>query len=67
MSEPQILAVTGATGAQVGGLVQAILSDPARRFAARAITRKPDSEKARALAADASRMQRTSNRSISSR
>jgi len=51
MSEPQILAVTGATGAQGGGLVQAILSDPARRFAARAITRKPDSEKARALAA----------------
>lgn len=51
MSEQKILAVTGATGAQGGGLVQAILSDPERRFAARAITRKPDSEKARALAA----------------
>jgi uncharacterized protein YbjT (DUF2867 family) len=51
MSEQKIIAVTGATGAQGGGLVQAILSDPERRFAARAITRKPDSEKARALAA----------------
>lgn len=51
MSDRKILAVTGATGAQGGGLVRAILNDPERRFAARAITRKPDSEKARALAA----------------
>ena len=51
MSEKQIIAVVGATGAQGGGLVRAILADPERRFAARAITRKTDSEKARALAA----------------
>src|SRR5215468_7370851 len=47
----QIIAVVGATGAQGSGLVRAILQDPERRFTARGITRKPDSEKARALAA----------------
>ena len=47
----KIIAVTGATGTQGGGLVRAILADPERRFTARAITRKPDSDKARALAA----------------
>ncbi|HEY1332733.1 MAG TPA: NmrA family NAD(P)-binding protein, partial [Myxococcaceae bacterium] len=36
---------------QGGGLVRAILEDPEKRFVARAITRKPDAEKARALAA----------------
>ena len=46
-----VIAVVGATGAQGSGLVRAILQDPERRFTARAITRKPDSEKARALAA----------------
>jgi uncharacterized protein YbjT (DUF2867 family) len=51
MAERKVLAVMGATGAQGGGLVRAILADPERRFAARAITRKPDSEKAQALAA----------------
>jgi uncharacterized protein YbjT (DUF2867 family) len=51
MAEKRIIAVIGATGAQGGGLVRAILADPERRFAARAITRKPDSEKAQALAA----------------
>jgi len=51
MVERKIIAVMGATGAQGGGLVRAILADPERRFAARAITRKPDSEKAQALAA----------------
>ena len=52
MSEQKIIAVVGATGAQGGGLVRAILADPDRRFAVRAITRDPDSdsEKARALA-----------------
>jgi uncharacterized protein YbjT (DUF2867 family) len=50
MAEQKIIAVVGATGAQGGGLVRAILADPERRFAARAITRKTDSEKARALA-----------------
>jgi uncharacterized protein YbjT (DUF2867 family) len=46
----KILAVTGSTGAQGGGLIRAILDDPASEFTVRAITRKPDSEKAKALA-----------------
>jgi uncharacterized protein YbjT (DUF2867 family) len=46
----KIIAVTGATGAQGGGLVRAILADPSGAFAARAITRKPTGEKAQALA-----------------
>ena len=50
-SKKPVIAVVGATGAQGSGLVRAILQDPDRRFTARAITRKPDSEKARALAA----------------
>lgn len=50
MAQKRILAVTGATGAQGGGLVRAILADPAGGFAVRAITRDPGSEKARALA-----------------
>jgi uncharacterized protein YbjT (DUF2867 family) len=48
MSE-KIIAVTGATGAQGGGLVRAILADPAGGYTARAITRNPDSDAARAL------------------
>jgi uncharacterized protein YbjT (DUF2867 family) len=48
----KIIAVTGATGAQGGGLVRAILDDPAGGFTARAITRSPDSDAARALAFD---------------
>ncbi|MDQ3071065.1 MAG: NmrA/HSCARG family protein [Acidobacteriota bacterium] len=51
MSDKKIIAVIGATGAQGGGLMRAILADKSGQFAARAITRKPDSEKARALAA----------------
>ena len=39
MAEKKIIAVVGATGAQGGGLVRAILSDPSGGFAARAITR----------------------------
>lgn len=42
----KIIAVTGATGAQGGGLVRAILADTSGDFVARAITRKPDSDKA---------------------
>lgn len=50
MPDRKIIAVFGATGAQGGGLVRAIAADPNGGFTARAITRKPDSEKARALA-----------------
>lgn len=50
MADQKVIAVVGATGAQGGGLVRAILDDPGGGFAARAITRSVDSEKARALA-----------------
>jgi uncharacterized protein YbjT (DUF2867 family) len=50
MAEKKIIAVVGATGAQGGGLVRAILNDPNGGFAARAITRDATSDKARALA-----------------
>lgn len=50
MAAKKIIAVTGATGAQGGGLVRAILDDPSGELAARAITRNPDSDKAKALA-----------------
>jgi uncharacterized protein YbjT (DUF2867 family) len=49
MAEKKIIAVVGATGAQGGGLVRAILADPQGGFAARAITRKATSDKAREL------------------
>jgi uncharacterized protein YbjT (DUF2867 family) len=51
MSEKKLIAVVGATGAQGGGLVRAILEDPAQTFAVRALTRNPDSAGAKALAA----------------
>jgi len=51
MTEGKIIAVIGATGAQGGGLVRAILADPASGFRARAITRNPSSDAAKALAA----------------
>lgn len=44
-----VIAVVGATGNQGGGLVRAILADPT--FQARALTRDPQSEKGRQLAA----------------
>ena len=50
MADKKIIAVVGATGAQGGGLVRAILADRNGAFVARAITRKPDSDKASALA-----------------
>lgn len=51
MSGKKIIAVTGATGSQGGGLVRAITSDPAGEFAARALTRDVNSEAAKSLAA----------------
>jgi uncharacterized protein YbjT (DUF2867 family) len=50
MAERKIIAVVGATGAQGGGLVRAILSDKGGPFAARAITRDVNSAKAKELA-----------------
>ena len=50
MAEKKIIAVFGATGAQGGGLARAILHDAHGGFAARVITRDPQSEKSRALA-----------------
>ena len=50
MADKKIIAVTGATGAQGGGLVRAILGHPNGGFAARAITRNLNSDKAKALA-----------------
>ena len=46
-----IIAVTGATGAQGGGLIRAILAHPQGGFSARAVTRKPDGQAAKALSA----------------
>ena len=51
MPDKKIIAVVGATGAQGGGLVRAILADRNGEFTVRALTRNPDSDKARALAA----------------
>ncbi|HEY2943453.1 MAG TPA: NmrA/HSCARG family protein, partial [Vicinamibacteria bacterium] len=50
MADKKIIAVVGATGAQGGGLVRAILSDPGGGFVARAITRDTNSDKAKELA-----------------
>lgn len=50
MSRKKIIVVLGATGAQGGGLVRAILNDPSGDFAVRAITRDINSDKAQALA-----------------
>jgi uncharacterized protein YbjT (DUF2867 family) len=51
MVDRKIIAIVGATGAQGGGLVRAILADRSGQFATRAITRHPESEKAQALKA----------------
>ena len=50
MADKKIIAVTGATGAQAGGLARAILDDPSGEFALRAVTRDPGKDAARALA-----------------
>jgi uncharacterized protein YbjT (DUF2867 family) len=50
MAEKKIIAVVGATGAQGGGLVRAILNDPNGGFRVRAITRDVNSDKAKELA-----------------
>ena len=50
MSERKVIAVVGATGAQGGGLVRAILSDPSGGFAARVLTRDVNGVKAKDFA-----------------
>jgi len=50
MADRKIIAVVGATGAQGGGLVRAILSDKSGGFTARALTRDVKSDKAKELA-----------------
>ncbi|HET9833369.1 MAG TPA: NmrA/HSCARG family protein [Vicinamibacterales bacterium] len=47
----KVIAVIGSTGSQGGGLCNAILSDPSGGFSCRAVTRKADGDKAKALAA----------------
>jgi uncharacterized protein YbjT (DUF2867 family) len=51
MSEKKIIAVVGATGAQGGGLVRAILNNSHNDFAVRALTRDANSDTSKALAA----------------
>ena len=51
MTDKKIIAVVGATGAQGGGLVRAILADRNGPFQPRALTRDVNSPKAKALAA----------------
>ena len=51
MADTKVIAVVGATGAQGGGLVRAILADASGGFSARALTRDPNSAAAKALAA----------------
>ena len=51
MANKKIIAVVGSTGSQGGGLVHAILNDPNGGFVARAVTRDPNKDKAKALAA----------------
>jgi uncharacterized protein YbjT (DUF2867 family) len=50
MAGKKIIAVVGATGAQGNGLVRAILNDTDGGFAARAVTRDVNSDKAKELA-----------------
>ena len=51
MADKKIIAITGATGAQGGGLARAILGDKDSPFAVRALTRDPGADKAHRLAA----------------
>ena len=50
MADKKIIVVFGATGAQGGGVARAILNDPNSEFTVRAVTRDPNSDKAKELA-----------------
>ena len=49
MADKKVIAVLGATGAQGGGLVRAIMADKSGEFTARTLTRNVNSDKAKAL------------------
>lgn len=51
MADKKVIAIVGATGAQGGGLARSILDEPEGDMTCRALTRDPDSDAARALAA----------------
>jgi uncharacterized protein YbjT (DUF2867 family) len=51
MEARKIITVFGSTGAQGGGLVRAVATDPDSEFSVRAVTRDVNSDKAKALAA----------------
>ncbi|MFB3055551.1 MAG: NmrA/HSCARG family protein, partial [Ignavibacteriaceae bacterium] len=50
MPDKKVIAVLGATGAQGGGVVRAVLADSSGEFTVRALTRNVDSDKAKELA-----------------
>ena len=50
MTSRRIIAVVGATGSQGGSVARAILCNPGDAFSVRALTRRPSSERAQALA-----------------
>jgi uncharacterized protein YbjT (DUF2867 family) len=49
MTQKKIIAIVGATGAQGGSLARAILSDSNSEYSVRALTRDPNSDKAKQL------------------
>lgn len=51
MSTQPLITVFGATGAQGGALINAMLADPDNPYRIRAVTRNPEGEKGKALAA----------------
>lgn len=51
MSTTKLVTVFGATGLQGGSVVRSLISNKDREFSVRGITRNPDSEKSKALAA----------------
>jgi len=60
----KIVSVVGATGAQGGSVVDALLKD--KSFTVRAITRNPDSDAARALAAKGAQVVRADSNDVAS-